>query len=115
MRFGTRRKLEIERLEARLVPADFNVTNPGDSGTGSLRQAILSANATAGSHQIFFDFSVTTIQLNSALPALARNMTLFGTGTRLVIRPTTVGAFRLFTINGGVTATLSAMTLSDAG
>ena len=47
--------------------AGFVVTNLNDSGAGSLRQAILNANAAAGADTI--TFSVTgTIQLLSSLP-----------------------------------------------
>jgi hypothetical protein len=37
--------------------ATFTVTNTGDSGAGSLRQAILDANANAGADVIAFDVS----------------------------------------------------------
>ena len=43
-----RRYLVVERLEDRLVPTTFTVTNTLDSGPGSLRQAILDANANPG-------------------------------------------------------------------
>lgn len=39
----------IEPLEQRIAPATFVVTTTADSGAGSLRQAILNANATANS------------------------------------------------------------------
>jgi Dockerin type I domain len=41
-----RRRLSLTQLESRLAPAIFTVTNTNDDGTGSLRQAILDANAT---------------------------------------------------------------------
>ncbi len=40
--------LTMERLEDRTVPTTFTVTNTLDSGAGSLRQAILDADATNG-------------------------------------------------------------------
>ena len=45
----------LERLEARLLPATFLVTNTGDSGADSLRQAILDANANPGQDVIAFN------------------------------------------------------------
>ena len=51
----------------------FTVTNTNDSGQGSLRQAILDANATAGTDVIEFEISgsdVHTIAPTSQLPTI---------------------------------------------
>ncbi len=56
-----------------LPAATFTVTNTNDSGPGSLRQAILDANASPGADTIAFNIpgqGVHTISLLSALPAL---------------------------------------------
>ncbi|HEY7116326.1 MAG TPA: hypothetical protein VH475_07065, partial [Tepidisphaeraceae bacterium] len=45
----------LEPLEERLTPAVFTVGNILDSGAGSLRQAILDANALQGADTIVFD------------------------------------------------------------
>src|SRR5947209_3085021 len=45
----------VEALESRQLPATFLVSNTGDDGPGSLRQAILDANSTAGADTIGFD------------------------------------------------------------
>ena len=53
--------------------ATFTVTNTNDSGGGSLRQAILDANANAGADQIVFNVTpggAQTITVLSALPAI---------------------------------------------
>jgi len=42
------------RLEDRTVPTTFTVTNPLDAGPGSLRQAVLDANAAAGADSVEF-------------------------------------------------------------
>ena len=44
----------VEGLEGRWVPATFTVENLNDAGTGSLRQAILDANTSAGADDIVF-------------------------------------------------------------
>jgi titin len=62
----------LESLEDRLVPA-FIVNTTADSGPGSLRQAILDANASAGFDSILFKLPGTglhTIAVASPLPAL---------------------------------------------
>ena len=72
----------------------FEVTNTNDSGTGSLRQAILNANATAGQQTISFNISGTApfiISPTSALPNITDPVILDGTtqpgyaGTPIVV------------------------------
>jgi hypothetical protein len=60
----------MERLEARDVPAVFTVTTTADSGPGSLRQAILDANANPGADTVRFQIGSgpQTIQPLTALP-----------------------------------------------
>ncbi|HEV3448270.1 MAG TPA: hypothetical protein VG099_26765, partial [Gemmataceae bacterium] len=67
----------LELLESRWLPTTFLVTTHGDSGAGSLRQAILDSNATPGSNVI--DFAILsgpnpqTISPVSGLPAIQNN------------------------------------------
>ena len=56
----------------------FDVTNGADSGAGSLRQAITSANAAAGPVTIDFEHA-GAITLTSALPAITQNVTMENT------------------------------------
>jgi hypothetical protein len=61
--------------------ATFTVTNTNDSGAGSLRQAILDANGTAGADTIAFDIAgagVHTIVPASALAAITEAVTIDG-------------------------------------
>src|SRR5688500_7549020 len=73
--------LRLERLEAREVPAVFTVTTTGDSGPGSLRQAILDANARSGADTISFGIATgaQTIRPATALPAVTDTVTLDAT------------------------------------
>jgi hypothetical protein len=87
--------LKVQNLESRLAPANITVLNANDSGTGSLRQAILDQNARSGPDTIDFDptfFSTPrTINLNAAVGQLNVSDDLVITGP---------GAANL-TINGG--------------
>src|SRR5262245_38652450 len=61
--------------------ATFNVTTTADSGAGSLRQAILDANAAGGADTIAFAIAGTgvhTIVLGSALPTVTDVVTIDG-------------------------------------
>jgi hypothetical protein len=72
----------VEPLEGRRLLANFTVTNTNDSGPGSLRQAILDANAQAGPDTINFNISgsgVHTIAPLSGLPAITDTATIDGT------------------------------------
>src|SRR5688572_19196761 len=74
----------IEALEARIAPATFTVTNVSDSGVGSLRQAILNAEANNNAAVVdtinfnILGFGPHTITLNSALPTITEPVALNG-------------------------------------
>jgi|RhiMetdeSRZDD1v2_1073273.scaffolds.fasta_scaffold06186_7 IPT/TIG domain-containing protein/S-layer family protein len=66
---------------APLAAATFTVTNTNDSGAGSLRQAILDANAAVGADTIVFSITgsgVHTIAPPSALPLITEAVTIDG-------------------------------------
>ena len=72
----------LESLESLLLPSVFTVTTTADSGPGSLRQAILDANATQGPNTIAFAIGqggTQTIRPTSALPAITSPVLLDGT------------------------------------
>jgi Bacterial Ig-like domain (group 3) len=80
-------KPRLEILEDRALPSTFSVTNTVDSGAGSLRQAILDADANGGT--VVFDIPNTDsgyqgatgsflIQPVSQLPGLAAGVTIDG-------------------------------------
>jgi titin len=98
-RLQARRPL-VEALEGRQLLSTFTVTNVNDSGTGSLRQAILSSNAASGTATNTVTFNIgsggtQTIALKSALPAVTHPVVIDGTtqpGTSTTLRVVLVGS-----------------------
>jgi len=98
-----RRQPLVESLEGRQLLATFLVTSAGDSGAGSLRQAIVASNASSSAVANTIDFNIggggtQTIALQSALPAITHPVTIGGTtqpgtGTapRIVLNGTNAG------------------------
>ena len=93
------------------APASFVVLNTADSGLGSLRAAINGSNASPSGGVI--TFTVTgMITLASALPALTATTTITGPGaSSLAIDGN--GAFQVFNVSTGVTATISGITIQN--
>src|SRR4051794_1723796 len=63
------------------LAATFTVTNANDSGLGSLRQAILNANAAGGANVIQFNLSgsgIRTIAPLTQLPDITNSVTIDG-------------------------------------
>ena len=63
----------LEALEHRWLPSSYTVTTTANSGVGSLRQAILDANANGGLDTIAFDIpgpGVQTITPAAELPII---------------------------------------------
>lgn len=92
----------------------FSVTNTNDGGTGSLRQAILDANAdTAGVPHVITVSATGTLTLLSELPSFSVPITINGPGAdQFVVRPNTgvnTQIFQHFTAAG-----FSGMTIRDA-
>ena len=83
--------------------ATFTVTNGNDTGPGSLRQAILDANATVDADMIAFAMPAgTTISIGSALPIITQPVTVDGT-TQGPGRVVIVGYGRCFIIDAADT------------
>jgi hypothetical protein len=88
------------------------VMNGGDSGLGTLRQAIL--DATSGD-TINFAASITTINLTSGELLINKNLTINGPGPNLLTVQRSSGMFfRIFDIaSASITATISGLTITS--
>jgi hypothetical protein len=99
--------------------ATFSVTNNGDSGAGSLRQAILDANAAAGADTINFtgtmaDTTPDIIPLTTGQLVIGDDLTITGPGANLL----TISGnnlSRVFVIQKVVNSALVSATVNIAG
>jgi hypothetical protein len=99
-----------------IIPA-FTVGNTNDAGAGSLRQAIIDANA-SGSGVIEFDEAATgLIALKTALPDISANITINGPGPeRLTVQRSAAAGtddFRIFTIERGSITAISGLEIKN--
>ncbi len=89
------------------TPTIFTVDNLGDSGAGSLRQAILDANVNAGDDIIQFQRGLTgTIALISGQLAITDSLVIDGPGAN-VLAISGNNASRIFKINPGAIGTVA--------
>jgi predicted outer membrane repeat protein len=107
-------------LEGRTLMSAYTVTSVADSGPGTLRQAILDANANAGADTI--DFALGggphTISLSSGTLGIRDSVTITGPGADLLtVRRDSGGDYGIFNINGGpdliAHVTLDGMTITN--
>src|SRR4051812_27132403 len=71
-----------EAFEPRVLCSVFTVTTTADGGPGSLRQAVLDANAASGADEIHFDIAgrgMHVIAPLSTLPEVRESVTIEGT------------------------------------
>jgi hypothetical protein len=104
-------------------PATFTVTNAADSGAGSLRQAIIDANANAPAVDIIeFDIpgGPPTILLSSVLPAITdpvhihgETQPLFGEGNVVQVSPVAAigGSAGFHVAPGGATSSIRGLSI----
>jgi hypothetical protein len=92
--------------------ATFTVTNLNDSRGGSLRQAIMDANAAEGRDTITFSVS-GTIPLGSTLPTITdiAGLTMDGTGQTVTISGG--NAVRVLFVNPGASLSLNDLTIAN--
>jgi hypothetical protein len=91
------------------------VSNTNDAGAGSLRQAIISANAGADDDLVDATGVSGTINLQSALDTLSEDIEIRGPGASqlTVHRLGAFPAFRIFTVEQGVDAKLTGLTMTN--
>jgi hypothetical protein len=111
----TRRRSFVPRLlvlEDRSLPSTFLVSNLADSGAGSLRQAILDANADSSPDLILFAPDVHgTIALSSGQLEVANNLTIVGPGAaQLAVSGNDQS--RVFAIDPGITVAIDDLTIT---
>ncbi|TET54930.1 MAG: hypothetical protein E3J64_01095, partial [Anaerolineales bacterium] len=93
--------------------ATFTVTNTNPSGTGSLWQAIVNANASGGHDTIDFGGSVSgTIVLTDSLPTVSDDLSISGPGAS-VLSISGDNAYQVLDIGSGTAVTISGVTIRD--
>src|SRR5262249_49089167 len=109
----------LEALEDRWLPSQvgLTVTSLADSGPGTLRAAILTADAGSPSDKFTIGFAVTgTIDLQTPLPDLDNTIAIQGPGASSLIVGRAAGfsfASAIVTVDAGQTASLSGLTITN--
>ena len=103
----------IDRMEDRTLLSTFLVKNTDDSGPGSLRAAILSANVSSSPSTIDFANGLRgTIRLTSGELLINGSITINGPGSN-VLAISGNQSSRVFEVATGQNVTISALTISD--
>jgi hypothetical protein len=116
---GARFRPWLEALEDRCLPSQIGltVTSLADSGPGTLRAAILAADAGSPSDKFTIGFAVTgTIDLQSPLPDLNNSISIQGPGASSLTVERAAGftfASAIVTVDAGRTAGLSGLTIAN--
>lgn len=94
--------------------ATYTVTSTSDSGAGTLRQAILDANANVGADSITFDPSLagSTITLTSPMESITESVSIDGSTSGGVV--TITGGFNSFVFNSGTAHSVTGLTLGNS-
>src|SRR5689334_4273005 len=111
MRFPIVTVFALSFLLATAHATTYVVLNNSDSGPGSLRQAILDADAGGGGTIVFSNVS-GTISLQSALPALTANIAITGPGSGTLTISNSPAAFGSIANSATNTAALSGLRIS---
>jgi hypothetical protein len=113
-----RARPRLEPLEDRWLPSQIGLTvsSLADAGTGSLRAAVLTANAGSQKDQFTIGFAVKgTIDLQTPLPDLNNNISIQGPGAGSLTVERAAGASfasAVVAVAAGQTASLSGLTIA---
>jgi len=103
----------VEALPVMRGASTHTVTNTDASGPGSLRQAILDANASGGHDTVTFAPGVSgIIVLTSTLPEIDDHLTIVGPGAD-TLAISGDNSYRVLRVASGVTVTISGVTIRD--
>src|SRR5678816_4236852 len=90
----------------------FAVSNTQDSGTGSLREAVLGANSRPGPDDITFAGVTGVITLTTSLPAITDEITIIGPGAAN-LTVSGGGAIQIVKIAAGKSVSISGCTFAS--
>jgi len=93
------------------IQAQYFVTNTNDSGAGSLRQAIVSANSSGGGNVMFSNVT-GTITLTSGELLITANVTIVGPGSSVLAISGNL-ANRIFNVGSSAIASISGLTIEN--
>jgi hypothetical protein len=108
-----RPQFHLEALEERYLLSTLTVLNTNDSGAGSLRDAINTANIDNNGDQVTFDHSLSgqTIKLTSGVLEISANLDIKGLGAaHLAVSGN--NASQVFLIDGGATVSIADLTIT---
>jgi parallel beta-helix repeat protein len=106
----------FEVLEDRTVPATFTVTNLNDNGAGSLRQAIIDANAAGTDDVIDFQAGLAgTILLTTGALTISDDVTINGPGVGVISVDgnTSSGVFVVQSVADEINVQISQLTITN--
>jgi hypothetical protein len=106
-------RFRLEELETRQVLSPLVVQNPADSGPGTLRDAILQANANPAFNEIILDLE-GAINPATPLPTLTGNYKIDGPGaSRLEIELNGGPGFGIFNVAKGAHIEIDSLTIGE--
>lgn len=111
-----RTRLQMERLEERCNPANYNVANLNDAGPGSFRAALAAANQN-GDTVTFGGALNGVIDLQTALDPISKDITITGPTVPAAVTvergPNVMANFRILNIANGAQVSIIKLTFAN--